>query len=221
MKKFSLLLTLVCLAGGAFAQSSNFRNEYRNEYRKIHNNVNNNRFYGSGFEKLFEYKIQTQTNYDGWYDYNSDDHRIDHSLNSQGLTFFAGYRINSYLFFGLGTGIEYSYSKAESFGNKSYDRYAFSVPMLARVKFNLLKTRVTPYCSIDIGYNANVADNYKAGDRFFSRKESGTVLESTLGIEINTTRWQSVYIGIVGLGTLLPSNDDIYNFYSFKVGLRF
>lgn len=102
------------------------------------------------------------------------------------------YRINNQWSAGIGAGLDMQ----EYYDNFTYlgDRqYGFDdekdseehVTAFARVKYNVLKTRFTPFIMCDLGYDiADASDN------------NGFVCEPTVGISLRTGEYQSLNLGL-------------------------
>ena len=114
------------------------------------------------------------------------DEGIDYQRNfSFGADFLAAYRFNEIVRLGAGAGIKYINMKFEEpkyIGYKKYDAYfeaAMTIPIFANVKVDFLKTKVSPYLSVDCGYNIFIPFSKYAQDN-----KLGFMVRPAFGVDI-------------------------------------
>lgn len=159
---------------------------------------------------------------------------------SLGISMVNGYRINSYLYVGIGIGFRYSdaeymhvYRSYKQFGyihSESESSYAgdYLLPVYARAQYNFTTTKVKPLILCDVGYTFNVGSVKGNAVGFF--------WEPAFGIDISLEQKTSIYFQI---GICLQNAHHTYYTFSyydgasseelhtractlnFKVGMRF
>lgn len=112
------------------------------------------------------------------------------------LTPVGGYTFSKHLF--LGGGISFCF-------NTSNDFFSMSVPLFVRGKYSLLKSRVTPYILLDIGFDPayifidyDISEDYipSHGDLWIYGTHGGFYLQPELGVSLHLRRRRSVNFGI-------------------------
>lgn len=146
------------------------------------------------------------------------------NVSALNLTFVNGYRHNDYLFIGAGIGVDYSMWESLSYYSNIYKDYSVSIPLFARLKVNLMKTKVSPYISFDLGYNFMIgsSDDYsfRGIKNEYAYKRSGLIMSPTVGAEFKLTEDQSIYLGLSYLLNAFFENDHSYGHNMNSVGFR-
>lgn len=114
-----------------------------------------------------------------------------------GISMINGYRISESLFVGAGVGYEYleglyyhSYEyKGSIIGSTSYDSIDVrnNIQLFGRVKFNLIKSKISPFLTADAGYTIGLSSNeIKMANGFF--------FQPSFGCDFKIDDVQSVYV---------------------------
>lgn len=104
---------------------------------------------------------------------------------SFGIDFVASYRFNHVIRIGGGIGLQYvdlKYEDAKIIGTESFEAYyesAMSIPIFADFKFDFMKTKCSPFISVDIGYKF-----YVPFSKYASDNKLGFFISPVLGLDI-------------------------------------
>lgn len=116
----------------------------------------------------------------------SFDEGIDYQKNfSFGADFIAAYRFNEIVRLGAGVGIDYvnmKFEESKYIGYKKYDDYfeaAMTIPVFANIKVDFLKTKVSPYLSVDCGYNIFIPFS-----KYAQNNKLGFMIRPAFGVDI-------------------------------------
>lgn len=157
MKRFLLIMALLCMCEMTYAQQKGFE-------ASIEANV------GIGLDNCTKYSF--------------------------GANVIGGYRFSDYIF--IGAGIGYSYinglyysnyeyiSKGNSYSYKSYD-VRNNLNVFARAKFNMTKTKVSPFISVDLGGTFALTSNS-------IKMANGFMYEPALGCDFKLKEKHKVYV---------------------------
>lgn len=118
-----------------------------------------------------------------------------------------GYRFNSYISLGIGTGFRYC------FNPDLYIRKAF-LPLFADFRVNFNNEKVTPYMSLDLGSVYNLKDDTE--DPCF-------IINPSFGVKFRFTQRMGLNVGIGYELYNLESHDqyEVFNSISLKLGFSF
>lgn len=132
-----------------------------------------------------------------------------------GISMINGYRINDYFFIGAGVGYEYlnglyyhNYEyKGSIIGSTSYDSYDVrnNIQLFGRVKANLTNTKVSPFLSVDLGYNLGLSSND-------IKMANGLLFQPSFGCDFKISNKQSIYV-------MLGYNGQNYEYKWFDTSL--
>lgn len=112
------------------------------------------------------------------------------------LTPVGGYTFNKHLF--LGGGASFCFNTINDF-------FSISVPLFIRGRYTLLKSRITPYISLDMGFDPififvdyEISEGYipSHGDLWIYGTRGGFYLRPELGVTLRLQRRRSVNFGI-------------------------
>ncbi len=122
----------------------------------------------------------------------------DYTKYSFGVNFVGGYQIGKTFFIGAGVGYSYFeglyYSSTEDgyFDTlEFYDSYdaRSNVQVFARAKFNLTKSKVSPFLLVDIGGTFGLTSNE-------IKMANGLMYEPAIGLDIDINDKQAIYVMI-------------------------
>lgn len=140
----------------------------------------------------------------------------DYQKYTFGIGMVNGYRINDNLYLGVGIGYEYlkgMYYKSYEYvggitGSKKYDSYDIrnNVQLFGRIKANLTSSNVSPFLSVDLGYNVGLGGNE-------IKMANGLFYEPAFGIDFKLDEKQSIYFMIGYNG-----QNYEYKFYNLTLG---
>lgn len=154
--------------------------------------------------------------------------KINNDIDGFSAIFMNGYRFNESFFIGGGLGFEYSaWQEFEFSETRPTDFATYSIPILLRGKFNIIKGKVSPYILLDAGYNLFIIGSvWKFEDNGRSYKRSGMFVNPALGVDFKVSSKQTLFFHC-GYNIQFQSvNEYHYNSYSigslsFKFGLKF
>lgn len=151
------------------------------------------------------------------------------SKYSIGISMVNGYRFNNYLYVGVGTGFKYTdalyYSSSslrdyyESFDGK------YLIPLYARIKANLTKTKVSPFLVVDAGYTFDVGQNE-------NKNIEGLMIEPAFGIDFKLNEEKISLYFLLGVNIQKTrfthfrkisdeENNEFASALSLKLGIKF
>lgn len=120
--------------------------------------------------------ISSQSGYRGIVEVGFDLGAGYYGMDRMRLNFINGYQVNSYLSFGVGTGIR-----------RYFDMEATLVPLFAEVRANFIKNTVSPYASLGVGYSFNATYNFDG---------EGFLFNPNLGISIKVSPESSLQLSV-------------------------
>lgn len=115
-----------------------------------------------------------------------------------GISMMNGYRINPNFYVGAGVGFKYfdvlyyssyiSSKYTDTISHKSYDG-KYLIPVWARVKANLTKTKISPYLLADAGWTFDVGQNP-------NKNAEGFFIEPQFGIDVKMQEAIGLYFAL-------------------------
>lgn len=140
----------------------------------------------------------------------------DYQNYTFGIGMVNGYRINDNFYVGLGIGYEYLkglYYKSYEYvggiiGSKNYtsEDIRNNIQIFGRIKANLTSSKVSPFLSCDLGYNAGLGGNN-------IKMATGLFYEPAFGIDFKMSDEQTIYFTIG-----YNSQNYEYKFYNLTLG---
>lgn len=127
------------------------------------------------------------------------------NLAMASISLINGYQFNRYVGLGLGIGGDISTHKV------------YNMPVFADLRINFLKTRVTPFVAIDLGYNAQFTQTYDyySGDTK-PQVYHGMVFNPSLGVKVGISKkvGASLALGYKMLG--VNASYTSYSYYGYS-----
>ena len=139
-----------------------------------------------------------------------------------------GYRFSDYLF--LGAGVGFRYTDALYYQSYIASRFyesrdgKYLIPLYARLKVNLTKTKVSPFLLGNLGYTFDVGQNP-------NKNTHGLMIEPAFGVDFSLSEGKTGLYFLVGfnlqnaeytyLGSTQQTINGMANSISFRGGIKF
>src|SRR5690625_2200214 len=115
----------------------------------------------------------------------------DWGLDRIKLDIINGYRINPYIFLGLGTGWRYYHQIEDAL-----------VPIFLNFKVNFIQSQMSPFLGLSTGYSLNASNNFKG---------AGAFIAPTMGVDFPISNSARMNVGLSYESQRLKSK--LYHFY--------
>ena len=153
------------------------------------------------------------------------------------LAFMGGYRFNPYVRIGIGFGgnmttVNMSEEEIVAIANPNMSErdirmdvveplssgVFISMPLFVNVKANMTKTIVSPYVSVDCGYNVTLplnGNNYYSGSKHTTLMKNGFMVRPSIGVDFRF-KMCTMFIGVGYNYQMCAFADDVllYKYYS-------
>lgn len=103
--------------------------------------------------------------------------------------YIIGYRFSESVRVGAGVGLNYEklkYEESTIYNGHYFKEYyegAFTLPIFANVKVDFLKTKVSPYLALDLGYNC-----FFPASKFAKANKLGVFVRPTVGVDVHFSK---------------------------------